>query len=464
MKGQRGLQRVMRCTAAWLPKSLGGRLLTGASLLVVLASAASIVVGATVLERFARGQIDTSLEARIAVLASGLSIAPDGTPIVDESASRTGSDRPGQDWFWQVSTPHGAARSATLQGTTLTPPADEPRKRRTGPEAPWPADLTGPGDKRLIARISDRVVNGETVRIITAVPQAALTGPLRDMLAVLILSMAGLGVLLLGMVVLGIRAGLRPLRQLQGEVAAIRTGVSARLATGGRPVEVMPLVTELNTLLDENEAGIARARRNVANLAHGLKTPLTTLGITLGEPGRDPDGVLAPLVGVMDRQIRHHLARARAAAIGGPGRARTDLAACLRVLAEVMGKLHAERSVAFDLVGPEPIFAACEAQDLDELFGNLLDNAFAHAGSRVRASCTVVGKMVRIDLEDDGQGMSPSEMDAVMVPGRRLDESRQGYGFGLSISAEIAELYGGEAVLSKARLGGLCISVTLPAA
>lgn len=448
----------------WPLKSLGGRLVAGASLLVVLAIMAAIFLGATILERFARGQIDTGLDARILAIASGLTIAPDGTPVVAESVTRATFDRPGPDWFWQVATDQGVARSSTLRGASFSDPPDLPRRHRLSPGEPWPADLKGPKDKALIARVSDQVVDGQPVRIITAVQRTALTGPLREMMAALTLSMAGLGLVLLGLVFLGVRVGLRPLHQLRTEVAAIRAGEAARLKTEERPSEVMPLVTELNTLLVENEVGLERARRNVSNLAHGLKTPLSTLSITLSEPGRDSEGVLAPLVRSMDRQIRHHLARARASALGGSGRARTDLEACLRDLAAILGKLHAERRIAFELICPAGLSVACEAQDLDELFGNLLDNAFAHARAQVRVTCRSAGRMVTVDIEDDGPGMTPAERDAVMVAGRRLDETKQGYGFGLSISAEIAGLYGGETALSAAGLGGLCATVSLPAA
>ena len=450
--------------ARWIPGSLGGRLLLGASLLVVIAIVAATLVGVSLLERFARGQIDTGLDARIIAVASGLTIAPDGAPVVLDGIATAPFERPGIGWYWQVSTDRGTVRSGTLRGATLIVPPDAPRPRRLFADRPWPTDLRGPEGEALIARGSDRVIDGAPARIIATAPRAALAGPLRGVSVVLVLAMAALGLLLLGTVVLGVRFGLRPLGQLSAEIAAIRAGQAARLSDAGRPAEVAPLVAELNTLLDENEAGIARARRNVANLAHGLKTPLTTLAITLAEPGRDPDGVLAPLVGTMDRQIRHHLGRARASALGGPGRARSDLDDRIRDLALVMGKVHADRGVAFAFAAPEGIEVACETQDLDELFGNLLDNAFAHARSKVRVTCRSEGRMAWIGIEDDGPGMSPAEIASVLGAGRRLDESKLGYGFGLSISSEIAELYGGAITLSAAALGGLRAEVTLPAA
>lgn len=447
----------------WLPGSLGGRLLAGAVLLGALAIGAATLVDATLLYRFVRGQVDGRLDAQIVAVTTGLQLGPDGRPSVAPGVASQGFGGPGPGWYWQIETPGGVARSSGLGQDTLRIPDDLPRPPHRPGEDSWPADLmTAKGD-RLVARISERVVAGRPVRVIATAPRAALVEPMRKMLLPLALSMATLAGLLLVAVVFGVRLGLAPLARLRREVAGIRAGEAERLPMEGRPLDVVPLVAELNTLLDENDAGLERARRNVANLAHGLKTPLATLAVTLAEPGRDPDRVLAPLVATMDRQIRHHLARARAAAIGGPGRLRTDVMERLRDLALVMGKLHGTRGVVVELDGPDMLTAACEAQDLDELFGNLLDNACTHARGRVRVRGAAAGRGVRIDVEDDGPGMSKAEMQSAVAPGNRLDESTLGYGFGLAISREIAELYGGGLALSRSELGGLRVRVTLPA-
>lgn len=444
------------------PASLGGRLLLGASLLVIVSVAAAILLAGALLERFGRAQIDAGLDARLAAVASALRIEPDGAPSVGARLAADGFERPGPGWYWQASTPDGATGSAALGGTRLEPPAAPPRPPRHGRE-PWPADLGGPDGARLIARVADVMIEGQPVRIVATAPRAALRDPLRGMLALLALAMTGLGLALLATVVAGVRIGLRPLGRLREEIAGIRGGRAARLDAAGRPTEVAPLVAELNRLLEANEAGLDRARRTAANLAHGLKTPLATLAVTLSEPGRDPDGLLAPVVSRMDRQIRHHLARSRAAALGGT-RAQTDLGARLDDIAAVMAKVHAGRAVAFERAGPEQIRVACETQDMDELFGNLLDNAFAHTTTRVRATLSREGGVVRIAIEDDGPGMNPDEIASALVAGRRLDESTLGYGLGLSISGEIAALYGGGLILSASGLGGLRACVDLPSA
>lgn len=448
----------------WFPGSLSGRLIAGAVLLVMVAIGGALIVNAALLRSFVRGQIDGRLDAQIVAIASGLRVGPDGVPVIADNLAVMPFDRPAPGWGWQVSGPSGTLRSGPLRGETFVVPPDAPRRPHPRDRAAWSADLVNAGGEAMIGRVSDLMSDGQPVRIIATAPRAAVTGPLRDMLLPLVLSMAALAALLLGIVVLGVRLGLRPLTQLRAEVAGIRAGDTDRLPTADRPHEVLPLVTELNSLLEENEARLERARRNVANLAHGLKTPLATLDLTLAEPGRDPDRSLGNLVGTMDRQIRHHLARARAAALGTAGRLRADIAERLVNIARVMDKVHADRGVALQLDLPKSLPVACEEQDLDELFGNLLDNAFTHAAGRVRVTAVPAGRELCLDVEDDGPGMDEEDVRAALAPGSRLDESSLGYGFGLTISREIAELYGGGIRLSRSALGGLKVSVTLPAA
>ena len=157
----------------------------------------------------------------------------------------------------------------------------------------------------------------------------AVMGPLREAMTTLAISLAVLGLALVLAIVFQVRLGLRPLERLRRSVADVRAGRSDRVASE-QPLEIQPLVSELNALLAQNADNLERARRHVANLAHGLKTPLATLSIALSERGRDSNGELHPLVALMERRIRHHLGRARAAALSGPVRTRTLIAPRLR--------------------------------------------------------------------------------------------------------------------------------------
>ncbi len=167
---------------------------------------------------------------------------------------------------------------------------------------------------------------------------------------------------------------------------------------------------------------------------------------------------------MMERRIRHHLGRARAAALAGPVRARTALAPRLKALGAVLSKLNAGRAVAFSIEVPADAACACEQQDFDEIGGNLLENAFTWARSAVAVRARVADRVVEITIDDDGPGLQPEEIGRVLRPGQRLDEAAPGFGFGLSITRELVDLYGGTLDFAPAPLGGLRVVLLLPAA
>ncbi|MGA7810029.1 ATP-binding protein, partial [Bradyrhizobium sp.] len=193
----------------------------------------------------------------------------------------------------------------------------------------------------------------------------------------------------------------------------------------------MQLTDELNALFVQNAANLERARRHVSDLAHGLKTPLATLAIALRNQTRGADD-LHGLVSLMDRRIRHHLGRARAAALIGPVRTRTPIASRVEDLGFVLGKVNADKNVTLTCTIPFDLAVACEQRDLDEMLGNVLENASGAGADR---------RSVHLTIEDDGPGLSPEQMSQAVQIGQRLDESSPGFGFGLSIARELAELY-----------------------
>jgi signal transduction histidine kinase len=226
---------------------------------------------------------------------------------------------------------------------------------------------------------------------------------------------------------------------------------------------VRPLVAEINALLHQNGVNLEHARSQVANLAHGLKTPLATLSIALAGTGRERDTALARQVDAMDRRIRHHLRRARTAAVGGRARTSTNIATHVADLAVALLRIHADKAIDFVNAVPNGLTAACDPQDLDEMLGNLMENACTWCRGRVRVTAMLKGPDVVIRVEDDGPGLDEASKAAALIRGRRLDESRPGHGFGLPIAIELAELYGGSVVLDVSELEGLEARLTLPA-
>lgn len=455
----------------WRDASLSRRLLTAASAFIAAALVIATVLIGFVLHRFVQGQIDQRLDTQIVFLSSMLRADDSARISLAGNADGPPFERVRRGWYWQVTGPNNTLRSASLDGADLDnsalrerdqtrppPPKKDPEARE---ERPRPADGIGPDDEHLHYRLKSVKVGSIDVMVVTSAPRGAVLGPLREAMTTLGISLALLGLALVLAIMLQIRLGLRPLERLRQALSDVRTGRSERVPSR-QPQEIRPMVDELNALLYQNAANLERARRHVANLAHGLKTPLATLAIATSEDSpRDPV-MLQGLVAQMERRIRHHLGRARIAALDGPARTRTAVAPRLQDLGDVLGKIHSDRSISFFIDVPADLVASCEPQDFDEMAGNLLDNAFMWARTSVSVRASRNNTMVHILVDDDCPGLELAQREQVMRPGERLDEAAPGFGFGLSIVGELADLYGGSIALSEAPLGGLRATLELP--
>ena len=275
-----------------------------------------------------------------------------------------------------------------------------------------------------------------------------------------------LGVLGIGLIVMvGIQSiyGLAPLRRVSKAIAAIRSG-EARRVEAQFPVEVEPLVAEINELLAHGEAQSEAARRHAGNLAHALKTPMSVL---IGEArGRDDPlaRTIEAQVQVMRRHVDHQLARARAAGRRAASTARTPVWPSLEAIARTVGRIH-QGKVLIDLAGDREASFRGEQQDLEEMLGNLIDNAALHGGGRVFITVEADADQVRVLVEDDGKGIAPDQRSRLFERGERLDTDKPGTGLGLAIVKDVAELYGGSVALDSSEdLGGLLVTLTLPLA
>jgi signal transduction histidine kinase len=268
-----------------------------------------------------------------------------------------------------------------------------------------------------------------------------------------------------------VRYGLAPLKRISDSLAAIRSGRAERLE-GTFPVEIAPLARETNALIEANREIVERARTHVGNLAHAIKTPLSVIVNEATIHGDDP---LAHKVleqsALMRDQISHHLERARLAARVTVVSAVTDVAPVLHAIVRTMEKIHRMRGIAIALSVPDGPRFRGEQQDLEEMIGNLVDNACKWAQSRVVVEAVVSAPAepggaaaLHIVVDDDGEGLSPSAREQVARRGLRLDETKPGSGLGLSIVVELATLYRGRLTLGSAPIGGLRAELVLPAA
>jgi signal transduction histidine kinase len=281
--------------------------------------------------------------------------------------------------------------------------------------------------------------------------------------------MAVLGFGILVALLIQVRFGLRPLEGVRRSLSQIRSGKATKLE-GTFPTEIAPLADEINSLLEGNREVLERARTHVGNLAHALKTPLSVLtNEARTHPGEFGDQVGRAAVH-MREQIDHHLARARMAASANVFGAHTPVAHAVSRLGRALERIYADNGIAIVIDCPETLGFRGEAQDLEEMAGNLLDNACKWARSRVVLRATPLSEprrgrtAFRITVEDDGPGVPEESRKAALKRGGRLDETKPGSGLGLSIVTEIAELYGGELTLVDSALGGLKAELVLPQA
>jgi signal transduction histidine kinase len=278
-----------------------------------------------------------------------------------------------------------------------------------------------------------------------------------------------LGIVLLLTTIFQVRFGLAPLKRISEAIADIRSGRAERLE-GEFPVEIAPLARETNALIDANREIVERARTHVGNLAHAIKTPLSVIFNEATAHGADPFAhKVLEQADVMREQVAHHLERARIAARVVIVGTVTEVAPAIEALQRTMEKIHRDRGIIIEVKADPRARFRGERQDLEEMAGNLVDNACKWASSRVlievlteRSVQPGGAPMLRIIVDDDGRGLSAAERAKASRRGQRLDESKPGSGLGLSIVVDLAGLYGGSLSLGSAPIGGLRAELLLP--
>lgn len=268
-----------------------------------------------------------------------------------------------------------------------------------------------------------------------------------------------------------VRFGLSPLERISESLAAIRSGKAERLE-GAFPLEIAPLARETNALIEANREIVERARTHVGNLAHALKTPLSVIANEAGAVGGDAAAAkILEQTSIMREQVTRHLERARLAARLTTVGTVADVAPIVHAFGRTMEKLYRDRLLVIEIHVPDNVKFHGERQDLEEMIGNLLDNACKWARSRVSISAGIIAATdgqrparLRMTVDDDGPGLSPQEREQVARRGRKLDETKPGSGLGLSIVIDLAALYQGELTLTDAPIGGLRAELALPAA
>ena len=453
------------------PNSLAVRLIVAATLW----SAVALLVAGLILTSLYRQSVERSFDERLTVyLRTLIGTLASQTPTKFTDPGNLGEQRfelPYSGWYWQVR--RGKDGPVVLASKSLfndvldfsTAGSQHKTEDATG------GALLGPDNQSL--RGLDRTIDfgpGNTYELL-------VTGNAGDMAeeiaaftrsTLLTLSVFGLGLII--SITAQTRWALRPLDRVRRGLTDLRSGKEARF-TGSYPAEIAPLARELNALLESNQQIIERARTQVGNLAHALKTPLSVIT----NEARSSRGPLASKVTeqaeIMRQQVTSYLDRARIAARSKVIGAVTEVEPVVGRLVRAMNRIHDDRHLRLiSDVPPHSLFRG-EQQDLEEIVGNLVDNACKWAKSEVRigvgyekpARDDTPGRLL-VNIDDDGPGLAPEERAEATRRGRRLDESKPGSGLGLSIVTDLVTLYEGKFSLDRSPAGGLRAVIELPAA
>ena len=417
-------------------------------------------------------QFEAALTTQLDQLTARLEVDASGQPQIDaQRLSDPRWQRPYSGLYWQLDrlSADGQARQAVLRSRSLWDQRLDLVADALADGSRHVHQASGPQNQPLL--LVERTVRmgdapGAGWRLVVAGDLVQTGQAVRDFNRMLALSLALLGLLLVLAALAQVTVGLAPLKALQRALNRVRDGQAPRLQ-GGFPDELQPLVQDFNTVLDRNAEATARARTQAGNLAHALKTPLAVMAQAAGDVNERSalPALVAEQVALAQRQLDWQLARARAAATQGLPGQRSALAPVLQGLLRVMGKVHAARELRWQAPPPDDnLQFAGESQDLQDMLGNLLDNAARWANRVVAVAAQRAGNRLQITVDDDGPGIAPERRSAALARGTRLDESAPGSGLGLHIVAELAGLYGGTLELGDSALGGLQARLTLPAA
>lgn len=403
---------------------------------------------------------DDGMNYVLTAMIAASEIGPDGEVLFNRELADQRFLEPSSGLYYQISAKgHEDWRSRSLWDRALKVPAQHnDRHLHTYNSKQFPGE-----DLRIMERTV--VLPGSNTRWLFMVAQAreGLDGQIRTLRTTLFNSFALLAVGLFMLATLQTIYGLRPLRKVRLEIIKMRDGQKSRV-TEPMPAEVLPMVEELNALLAHNERQAEEARTHAGNLAHALKTPLTVIMNAATAQAPDLGDAVIREATTMRRQVDHHLARARAVGRRGAAQSRAEVWASLTAVERAVQRLYPEARV--DMDGDRQAAVRVERQDLDEMLGNLIENAAKYGGGSVFATVVArTGGMVEIQVEDDGMGIPEADRVRIFDRGVRLDSGKPGTGLGLAIVRDVAEIYGGSVALEESEdLGGLLVRLRLPAA
>ena len=457
-------------------RSLTRRLIWLASAWILVALVAAALVLTQAFQESALRRLGAMLNETVDEIVVAASRTPPGERIGQIQDARTLRLLSGKYWQILEVEPDGRlrslARSASLWNYDISLPdgltgrldqafGDVITFNTVGPKD----DPKRPEPLRVAATMKSIPRHERPVVFLAAIDRSEVDADTRQFATLTWVALLVMGAGLVSAVFIQVRFGLRPLFDLRNEIAAVRKGRAARIERA-YPLEIQPLAERVNRLLDHNQEVVERQRTHVGNLAHALKTPISVMLAEAGTAAGPLPELVRRQTKVMQGQVDHHLRRARAAARAAHGLGETTpVAEVLDELAVMIEQVFRTKDVEIDWRAPDELAFLGERQDLQEILGNLIENAAKFSRRRVRVSAgdNGLGQMIAV-IEDDGPGLPADRREEVMKRGARLDESAPGSGLGLSIVDDLTRAYGGRLTLGDSDLGGLKAVLELPAA
>lgn len=445
--------------------SLKARLITVAAIWVAASVTVAGVVLSSEFRRFLADQFYYELQEHLDEFEGLMAIDENGKIQVQRALSDPRYSVPLSGYYWEVQK-NGAivARSNSLEGPMLKLPVDGGSDTQAHTHS-----IHGPTGELLIAeRLRWLTGDNEAFRIIIGTDKRHLDHVLRKFNSALLWSLSIFSLSMIVVAGLLLIYAMAPIERLRTALANYHSGVTPDVR-GRFPNEVQPLIDNLNSLTVISGEQIQRARAQAGNIAHGLKTPLAILvdeADKLDQKGEHKSAtVISGQCRRMQSQIDYQIARARAAASSAKPGTASSLTTTAKAVARALERLHAERGVQIENNIPSGLMVACEAEDLNEMLANFVDNACKHARTRVllRTEAESLQSQVRVVIEDDGAGLPPEAWDAVFNIGECCDSRSAGSGLGLPIVRELVDLYGGDIKLDQSNMGGLKVVLDLPA-
>lgn len=436
--------------------SLRRRLLLAGAIGIAVATFAAVLLLGAAFERTALRSLDRRLDEDLDRLIALAGAGADGRPHLTREPLDERYDRVFSGWYWAVELPDGVRVSRSAWDAASFEPllaAATAARRHHEAEGPRAQPLRVATQRVLLAGA-------------TSPTAFAVAGNLADVRAdagdfrwLAGGAFASIALALLAVIAWQVGFGLRPLRRVATTLERMQHDAGVRFADGNLPAEVAPLAVQVNRLLDDHARRVERAGRAAADLAHALKTPLAALSLESRTRGDDFARRVATEVDRMQVAVERHL--------GGRGevdtRQRVAALEVAQALEALMRRVHAARGLSIEVEGDPALRFAGRREDLEEMLGNLLDNACKWARSRVRVRITAHGAGIGLQVDDDGPGLDPGQHGLALQRGVRLDQRAPGSGLGLAIVEDLASAHGGVLRLGRSELGGLCATLAFEA-